>query len=177
MAVREGLLVLLTEGERYGYQLKTEWESATGGIWTVNVGQIYSTLDRLVRDGLVEVDERDDQKLYRLTLAGKSELDEWWRALPAAAPFERNGLVVKVLLALRAGTEHGLDIITRHRTALTASLQATRRSMRTRSVDADLTQTLLDDALITRIESDLRWLDQCERRLLVERGTTTKETP
>ena len=70
MAVREGLLALLREGPRYGYQLKTEFEAATGGVWTINVGQVYTTLERLGRDGLVTLDERDDQKLYSITLAG-----------------------------------------------------------------------------------------------------------
>jgi DNA-binding PadR family transcriptional regulator len=50
MTVREGLLALLQEGPRHGYQLKTEFESATGGVWPLNVGQVYTTLDRLERE-------------------------------------------------------------------------------------------------------------------------------
>ena len=64
MAVREGLLALLTEGPSHGYQLKTAFEAATGGAWTLNVGQVYTTLDRLQRDGLVTSDEADGQKRY-----------------------------------------------------------------------------------------------------------------
>src|SRR5690606_37932644 len=57
MAVREGLMALLVDEPRHGYQLKTAFEAATGGVWRLNVGQVYSTLDRLHRDGLVAVDD------------------------------------------------------------------------------------------------------------------------
>jgi DNA-binding PadR family transcriptional regulator len=53
MAVREGLLALLSEGPSHGYQLKTAFEAATGGAWTLNVGQVYPTLDGLPREGFV----------------------------------------------------------------------------------------------------------------------------
>ena len=65
MAVREGLLALLHEGPRYGYQLKTEFEAATGGVWPLNVGQVYTTLDRLERDGLVQVSGEFETKNAR----------------------------------------------------------------------------------------------------------------
>ncbi len=54
MSVRSGLMALLAEGEKYGAQLRSEFETRTGGTWPLNVGQVYTTLDRLVRDGLVE---------------------------------------------------------------------------------------------------------------------------
>ena len=53
MPVREGLLALLADGPRNGYQLKVDFEAATGGVWPLNFGQVYTTLDRLARDGLV----------------------------------------------------------------------------------------------------------------------------
>lgn len=192
MAVREGLLVLLTEGPRYGYQLKTDWESATGGSWTINVGQIYSTLERLVRDDLVEMSETDDQKLYEITPRGKEHLHDWWNEVPALSPMPRDGLVVKILLAVATGPEHALDVITRHRSTLTATLQRTRQAMRARAAaetengasghtnggdtsatrtgdESPLARALVDDAVIARTESDLRWLDQCEHRIIRSR--------
>lgn len=170
MAVREGLLALLRDGPRYGYQLKTEFEAATGGVWTINVGQIYTTLDRLGRDGLVEVDERDDQKLYSITLAGADELGAWWEAVPAEDPPPRDELMLKMLLAIELGAEHGLAVITRHRTALTALLQQRRRQSPPATAGSDshegLAAALVADALVVRAEADLRWLDLCEARLL-----------
>ncbi len=53
MSVRHSLLALLEEGPRYGYQLRSEFEHRTAAAWPLNVGQVYSTLARLERDGLV----------------------------------------------------------------------------------------------------------------------------
>ena len=83
MAVREGLLALLDEGPRHGYQLKTEFEAATGGVWPLNVGQVYTTLDRLERDGLVAVADENGQKSYELTAAGREELARGGRRCPS----------------------------------------------------------------------------------------------
>lgn len=178
MAVREGLLALLRDGPRYGYQLKTEFEAATGGVWTINVGQIYTTLDRLGRDGLVALDDSDEQKLYSITLAGADELGAWWDAVPSENPPPRDELMLKMLMAIELGPDHGLEVITKHRTALTALLQRRRRaastSNSTGATDASngaegLAAALVADALIVRAEADLRWLDLCEARLLAAR--------
>ncbi|WP_436792631.1 PadR family transcriptional regulator [Actinospongicola halichondriae] len=165
MAVREGLLVLLAEGERHGYQLKTEWEAATGGTWTVNVGQVYTTLDRLVRDGLVSVDDDGDQKRYALTAEGREAVTAFWDEPIPAAALSRDGLVAHVLLAVHADRALALDVITRHRTAMTRQLQTLRRATGP-STDQPLAEALAVDAALVRIESNLRWLDRCEQRLL-----------
>src|SRR5688572_32576416 len=101
MAVREGLLVLLSDGPRHGYGLKSAFEQATGGVWPLNVGQVYTTLERLERDGLVEPAGSDDgQRSWRLTDDGRDELGEWWWAVPGEEPPPRDELVLKVLLAV-----------------------------------------------------------------------------
>ncbi len=165
MAVREGLLSLLEPGPRYGYQLKTEFEAVTGGVWTLNVGQVYTTLDRLERDGLVAMSEADGQKSYELTAAGREELGAWWQAIPAEDPPPRDELMLKVLMAIERGREHALAVITRQRTALFTLLQQHRRARpATDSADA-LAAVLVTDALVVRAEADLRWLDLCESRL------------
>ena len=175
MAVREGLLSLLEPGPRYGYQLKTEFESVTGGVWTLNVGQVYTTLDRLERDGFVVMTEADGQKSYELTAAGREELGAWWQAVPADEPPPRDELMLKVLMAIEKGPEHALGVITRQRTALFQLLQGHRRSV-TPSPDAvpdtsaaSLAAALVTDALVVRAEADLRWLDLCESRLNASR--------
>ncbi|MGH9274150.1 MAG: PadR family transcriptional regulator [Acidimicrobiales bacterium] len=175
MAVREGLLALLREGPRHGYQLKTAFEAATGGAWSLNVGQVYTTLDRLARDGFVHVDESGEQKQYSLTAAGREELGAWWQAGPVDAPPPRDELLLKVLLAVEDGPDHALEVLTRHRTALTTLLQTHRRAGRS-GTDGDLAALLVSDALTTRAEADLRWLDLCEARLLHARGATTTTT-
>jgi DNA-binding PadR family transcriptional regulator len=168
MAVREGLLALLSEGPSHGYQLKTAFESATGGAWALNVGQVYTTLDRLQRDGLVTSEETDGQKRYEITASGREELGVWWTTSPGDAPPPRDELVLKVLFAIEEGPEHALQVITGQRTALTQLLQERRRA--TPDPEAHLAGALVADALVSRAEADLRWLDACEARL--ERART-----
>jgi DNA-binding PadR family transcriptional regulator len=163
MSLRQGLLALLNEEPKYGYQLKVEFESATGGMWPVNVGQVYTTLDRLVRD-------RDDQKQYRLTLDGSRQLGEWWQAVPGDDPPPRDELIVKVLLAVATTPDDALAVITAQRTAVLELLQQRRRMRRDANRhDIPLAERLADDALVVRAEADLRWLDLCESRVL-DRG-------
>jgi DNA-binding PadR family transcriptional regulator len=177
MGVREGLLALLDREPAYGYQLKTGFEAATGGVWSLNVGQVYATLERLERDGFVESDERDGQRSYRITSAGAEELGAWWETAVGDAPPPRDELTVKVLLAIAHDREHALDVITAQRTSLLALLQQRQRGSaqrrRARGGDTDsLVEQLVSDALVVRAEADLRWLDLCEERLVAARRAT-----
>lgn len=174
MAVREGLLALLAGGPRHGYQLKVDFEAATGGAWTLNVGQVYSTLERLQRDGLVGAEDDDGQKRYSLTAAGREELAAWFEEPPVDAPPPRDELLLKVLLAVERGADHAVDVLTRHRSALTGVLQQRRRA--SRSGTASLAEVLAADALVVRLEADLRWLDLCESRLLRRPTAATTTT-
>ena len=85
MTVRLGLLALLDEQPMYGYQLRAEFESRTGGTWPLNIGQVYTTLARLDRDGLVtaEGDDGEGHQVYALTDAGRAEIEQWF-ATPVA---------------------------------------------------------------------------------------------
>jgi Transcriptional regulator PadR-like family len=82
-----------------------EFESRTGEVWPLNVGQVYTTLQRLERDGLVEADgageQSQKQKRYRITSAGVQELADWLRTPPQLVPPPRDELVIKVLVALQ----------------------------------------------------------------------------
>jgi DNA-binding PadR family transcriptional regulator len=176
MSVREGLLALLAEGPRNGHQLKTEFESVTGGVWPLNVGQVYTTLDRLTRDGLVararaNGDGDGAGKHYELTAAGREALAAWWQVVPADDPPPRDELMLKVMFATSQSKEHALTVVTEQRTALLARLQAHRRQHRTGDDENDAA-ALVRDALIVRAEADLRWLDLCEARLTARKGTS-----
>ena len=105
----EGLLALLDDGPAYGYQLKSEFETATGGVWPLNVGQVYSTLDRLVQDGLVTAGERDGQRSWPPRHAAPRPWVRGGDAVPAerASP-ARDELILKVLLTASRGREHAL---------------------------------------------------------------------
>lgn len=168
MAVREGLLVLLGAGARHGYGLKSAFERATGGVWPLNVGQVYTTLDRLERDGLVEPAEAEEgQRAWQLTDDGRDELGAWWWTVPGEEPPPRDELVLKVLLALAGDRDHALEVIGHQRDALLGLLAQRRRQARGRRRDAGdaLAAELMIDVLVLRAEADLRWLDVCEERV------------
>src|SRR5437016_14214588 len=86
VSVRHALLALLSEGPKYGLQLRQEFEAGTGEVWPLNVGQVYTTLQRLERDGFVESDDESEddgpQKRFRITASGEDELSEWLRTPP-----------------------------------------------------------------------------------------------
>lgn len=175
MAVREGLLALLEDRASHGYQLKTSFEAATGGAWPLNVGQVYQTLERLERDGLVRSDDLDGVRSYSLTEHGVEALGSWWEAEPADEPPPRDELMLKVLMAVSSGRDHALDVITAQRNAVMTLLQQRRRRPR-REAPASLAATLVDDAVVVRAEADLRWLDLCEERLTADPGPPGKPT-
>src|SRR5512133_488979 len=102
MSVPHALLALLSDGPKYGLRLQNECESRTGECWPLNVGQVYTTLQRLERDALVEADGEGErsQKRYRITSAGAQELAGWLRTPPELVPPPRDELVIKVLVAL-----------------------------------------------------------------------------
>src|SRR5438045_2169388 len=116
MSVRHALLALLTEGPKYGLQLRDEFEARTGEVWPLNVGQVYTTLQRLERDSLVESDDGDEagpQKHFRITPAGSAELEAWLRTPSDTSP-PRDELVIKVLVALQVPEVDATELIQVH---------------------------------------------------------------
>src|SRR6187401_1397923 len=100
MSIRHALLALLREGPKYGLQLRQEFEDRTGEVWPLNVGQVYTTLQRLERDGFVDADEDGvgPQRVFALTLEGADELERWLRTPPDMTSPPRDELVIKVLV-------------------------------------------------------------------------------
>ena len=102
MSVRHALLALLSEGPKYGLQLRQEFEARTGEVWPLNVGQVYTTLQRLERDGLVESDDAADegpQKGFRHHRGrARRSWPQWLRTPPDMTSPPRDELVIKVLV-------------------------------------------------------------------------------
>ncbi len=167
MSVRHALLALLSEGPKYGLQLRQEFEAGTGEVWPLNVGQVYTTLQRLERDGLVESDDAGEdgpQRGFRLTDAGGAELDEWLRTPPDMTSPPRDEMVIKVLVALRlAGVDVG-DIVQVHRRQLVELMQQYTR-LKEDAADDEIGLALVVDAERFRLDAMIRWLDAVDGRL------------
>jgi DNA-binding PadR family transcriptional regulator len=167
MSVRHALLALLSEGPKYGLQLREEFEARTGEVWPLNVGQVYTTLQRLERDGQVESDDNGDpgpQKGFRITADGLRELDRWLRTPPDLASPPRDELVIKVLIAVRLPGVDVHEVIQTHRRHLVELMQQWTR-LKEEESDLDLSFALVVDAELYRLDSVVQWLDTADGRL------------
>ena len=170
MSVRYALLALLSEGPKYGLQLREEFEANTGQVWPLNVGQVYTTLQRLERDGLVmalgdgEELEPGPQKAYRITEAGSAELAQWLRVPPDLSTPPRDDLVMKVLIAVRVPGTDVSEVIQAHRRYLIELMQEWTR-LKEDDNGRDPAFSLVVDSELFRIDSVVRWLDAAEARL------------
>jgi DNA-binding PadR family transcriptional regulator len=167
MSVRHALLALLSEGPKYGLQLREEFEARTGEVWPLNVGQVYTTLQRLERDGLVESDgaaEDGPQKGFQITAAGEEELSGWLRTPPDLSSPPRDELVMKVLVALRVPGTDAREVIQVHRRYLVQLMQEWTR-LKEDEAEFDLGLALVVDAELFRLDSVIRWLDAADGRL------------
>ena len=177
MSVRHALLALLSEGPKYGLQLREEFEARTGEVWPLNVGQVYTTLQRLERDGLVESDGGADegpQKGFRITSGGAEELAAWLRTPPDLSSPPRDELVMKVLVALRVPGVDVHDVIQVHRRYLVELMQQWTR-LKEDEADFDLGLALVVDAELFRLDSVIRWLAAADGRL--KRAAAADELP
>jgi DNA-binding PadR family transcriptional regulator len=166
MSVPHALLALLSEGPKHGLRLQSEFESRTGEVWPLNVGQVYTTLQRLERDGLVETDggEGERQKRYRITTAGGRELAEWLRTPPELVPPPRDELVIKVLVALQIPDTDVQEILQVHRRHVIEIMQRYTK-IKAAAAEDDVALALVADAELFRLEAIVRWLDAADVRL------------
>jgi DNA-binding PadR family transcriptional regulator len=168
MSIRHALLAFLSEGPKYGLQLRQEFEESTGEVWPLNVGQVYTTLQRLERDDLIESDDRGEepgpQKAFRITEAGREELDTWLSTPPDMTEPPRDELVIKVLAAIRVPGVSVHDVIQVHRRYLVELMQQWTR-LKEDEAEFDLTFALVVDSELFRLDSVVRWLDTADGRL------------
>jgi len=169
MSVRNGLMALLWSGSRHGYELKKELEERTGSLWELNVGQVYTTLSRLERDGLVAelpaaaTSGAPDQRRYALTETGRAEVTAWF-ARPRSRPVpDRDELVIKLTLAASSPAIDLDEVIDVQRVATTEELQRYTR-LKAAAAPDDVARLFALDAVIAQIDAELRWLEQCQQR-------------
>jgi DNA-binding PadR family transcriptional regulator len=166
VSVRHALLAMLSEGPKYGLQLRQEFEARTGEVWPLNIGQVYSTLQRLERDGLIESDDAADdgpQKGFRITAAGEQELASWLRMPPDLSLPPRDELVIKILVAWQLPGVDVHEVIQTHRRYLVELMQQWTR-LKEDQAQSGLGFALAVDAELFRLDSVMRWLDTADSR-------------
>ncbi|MGF6821533.1 DNA-binding PadR family transcriptional regulator [Microbacterium sp. ZKA21] len=170
MSVRQSLLAILDQGPCYGYQLRAEFDRRTGSTWPLNVGQIYNTLERLERDGLVERGAPDDQGhvYWEITDAGSVEVASWLSSPVERGQATRDELAIKLAVA---ATLPGIDVSAVIQTQRVASLRQLQSLQRAKYAGGDpdgpqeLAWSLVVDSMIFAAEAEVRWLDHTEQRL------------
>lgn len=167
MTVRHALLALLSEGPKYGLQLRQEFEAGTGEVWPLNVGQVYTTLQRLERDGLIEGDDEAEggvQKRYRITAEGAHDLSVWLGPPGDGGVPPRDELVIKVLVAIRVPGVDVVSLVQAHRRWVLEQMQYYTR-LKEDAREDEIGLFLVADAEIYRLDAVIRWLDAAEARL------------
>jgi DNA-binding PadR family transcriptional regulator len=176
MSIRQGLLALLAERSRYGYELRSEFEARTGGTWPLNVGQVYTTLARLERDGCVTARgaSASGQQYYEITPAGRAEVSAWFTTPVRREERPRDELAIKLALAVGHPDADLREVIQAQRRDSMRALQDYTR-LKARGDEGDLAWSLVLDAMVFQTEAEVRWLDHCETRLL--RATRPEPAP
>ena len=167
MSIRHGLLALLAEGPSYGYQLRARLEARTGGTWPLNIGQVYTTLSRLQRDGLAEAagDDAEGHATYRITEAGRAGVTEWFGSPVERTAPARDELAIKLALAVSSPMADVRRVVQVQRSSTMRTLQELTRLKARADAGSDLAWLLVLDALVFQAEAEIRWLDHCETRL------------
>jgi DNA-binding PadR family transcriptional regulator len=166
VSVPHALLALLSEGPKHGLRLQNEFEARTGEVWPLNVGQVYTTLQRLERDGLVEANGENERsrKQYRITSKGDLELADWLRTPTDQVPPPRDELVIKVLVALQVPATDVHEIVQVHRRHVIETMQRYTQ-VKAAAAEDDTALALVADAELFRLEAIVRWLDAADVRL------------
>ena len=182
MSIQHALLGLLANGPLHGYDLKTAYEGELVPGARLNVGQVYKSLERLGRDGmvthaLVRQDVRPDKKVYEITRAGRQELDRWLERPIDTAIDRRDETFLKLVISRRLRGSDPLRVIRSERRACMARLHeiiAAKSEVEPGkrpaiapgpSSEAAVSTAMLLDLSALRLEANLKWLDNCERRL------------
>ena len=172
--VQEVLLALLAREASHGYELRARLQLALGPLAdALNSGQVYVTLNRLEKAGLVTAERRDqadrpDRKVYELTEPGRARVLEWLAdtSWPKPAPAEFH---LKLVAAAAAGLEDPVRLVDRQRHALLAGLAAAQRAALAEAQGS--VAGLLLEGVVLRLQADLRWLEACARYWTAARGT------
>jgi DNA-binding PadR family transcriptional regulator len=178
--VRFLFLALLAGGPAHGYDLKRAYDARFASVWgPLNIGQVYTTMGRLERDGLVAREtvaqgDRPDKKVYEITAAGREALAAWL-AEAEDPPAVKSDLVLKLVAAGLTGADVA-PIVARQRSRYLQALRDLDALAETLDGNGHApVQALLLEGAALHVDAELRWLDVCDRRLRAQaanEGTT-----
>ncbi|PRY43353.1 PadR family transcriptional regulator [Umezawaea tangerina] len=165
MSLGHALLGLLERGPGHGYDLKKAYDDRFGQDRPLHYGQVYTTLSRLLRNGLVqeagvEAGAGPERKRYAITDAGVTDVETWLATPEKPEPYLQNTLYTKVVLALLSGRAAAGVLDSQRAAHLDAMRVLTRRK-----TDGDLADQLICDYALFHLEADLRWLELTADRL------------
>jgi DNA-binding PadR family transcriptional regulator len=171
MSVRNALLGLLAQKKRHGYELHLAFEAIMGGRenWAVKPAQIYTTLSRLNKGGLISEEGTDrgggpEKLIYSITDRGKETLNTWLQD-PVISKHGRDEFYMKVMIALATGEADPYKLIYNQRISLYRELHTAQERRENTNPDKELAHILLLERTIMHMEADLHWLDMIESRL------------
>lgn len=174
MSIKYALLAILAERDLHGYELKSSFDEKVGAFWSLNFGQIYSTLDRLEKDELVVHDRetqerRPDRKIFRITAQGRRAVAEWLTSPVGKVRALRDEFFIKLVFMDKGDPAPILELIEKQKALyLKRMRQLTQRKLALKKEPQDrqaLTTELLIDAGIFHAEADIRWLDLCASKI------------
>ncbi|MFF8783979.1 PadR family transcriptional regulator [Streptomyces sp. NPDC015125] len=165
MSIGHTLLGLLESGPRHGYDLKRAFDERFGQDRPLHYGQVYSTMSRLLKNGLVEVDAVEagagpERKRYAITDAGITDVAQWLARPEKPEPYLQSTLYTKVVLALMTG-RNAAELLDSQRTEHLRLMRGLTERKRT----GDLADQLICDHALFHLEADLRWLELTAARL------------
>jgi DNA-binding PadR family transcriptional regulator len=171
MAFGHALLGLLEQGPQHGYELKRRYDDEFADTRPLPFGQIYATLARLQRDGLIDIAAVEsgagpDRKLYVITSAGVSELELWIEA-PTPPGRPRSELFSRVVVALMSGRDPDALLDAQRAAHLARMRQVTERRRGAGLIDA-----MACDYELFHLEADIKWIEHAGRRLLRSRSSS-----
>lgn len=176
MATTDVLLALLSGGPRHGYDLKRGHDAWFDRGRPLAFGQVYASLARLERDGLVaqahtEAGAGPERTVYELTEAGRARLDEWLGTPVDPAPPGADELVRKAVAAIRLGLDPA-GFVARQRAAHLRRMHALQAE-----TDDDPVSRLVREHALAHLDADLRWLEDAAAWLAEPRGTEALTPP
>lgn len=174
MSVKYAMLGILAEKDLHGYELKSSFDEKVGEFWSLNYGQIYTTLDRLEKEELVThdrqtQDRRPDRKIFSITRKGRKELDEWLSTPVSRVRALRDEFFIKLVFMDRNNPAPVLDLIEKQKALYLKQMnrlthQKVELKKKPKAPDA-LTTELLMDAGLFHAEADIKWLTLCESKI------------